>query len=522
MIGTLGQAAITVAFGAIAGGVTNAVAIWMLFHPREPVRLFGRPREWLHGAIPKNQARLARALGRTVATQLLTANDLERMLTEPEFRAAFEERLSAAIDDVLNQPRPSLRELLPPAAATEVESLLRATAAGAAERLDEWIEGEAFRERARGWARDLVKDVSDRPIDEVLTPEREAALAESVDQWLADTVTGPGFDSAVRESVARLAERVLVSDRTFQDVLPAGLVAAAERAIAAYLPTLLERFGRLLEEPDARKRVQQTLHGILDRFMADLKFHQRIVAALLIPPDTVDRLLRVIEKEGADRISELMRQPDVRDAMARGINEGVVDFLRRPVTSVLGEPGDAGVQEAEAAIGDAVLRVARDGAAREFLVEKVRGALGAAERRTWGDLLKRLPSDRVVDFVVEAARGERARAAYRQGLDRLVDTLMDRPIGRPVDHLPQDAAARLEAASADPLWHWIAEQVPHVAGRIDIAARVEEKVLEFPPEKLEALVRGVIERELVMIINLGYVLGAFVGLVLVGVNILLG
>ncbi|HSE28485.1 MAG TPA: DUF445 family protein, partial [Gemmatimonadales bacterium] len=62
------QALATVAVGALSGGVTNAIAIWMLFHPHEPVRLlFFR----LHGAVPKNKARLAKSIGKTVGERLL-------------------------------------------------------------------------------------------------------------------------------------------------------------------------------------------------------------------------------------------------------------------------------------------------------------------------------------------------------------------------------------------------------------------------------------------------------------------
>jgi uncharacterized membrane protein YheB (UPF0754 family) len=50
---------LTIVFGAIAGGTTNAIAVWMLFHPYEPPRVFGRRISLLQGAMPKNKARLA-------------------------------------------------------------------------------------------------------------------------------------------------------------------------------------------------------------------------------------------------------------------------------------------------------------------------------------------------------------------------------------------------------------------------------------------------------------------------------
>ena len=53
------KALVTIGFGALAGGLTNTIAIWMLFHPYTPPTLGGRKLTLLQGAIPKNQPRLA-------------------------------------------------------------------------------------------------------------------------------------------------------------------------------------------------------------------------------------------------------------------------------------------------------------------------------------------------------------------------------------------------------------------------------------------------------------------------------
>ena len=63
----------------------------------------------------------------------------------------------------------------------------------------------------------------------------------------------------------------------------------------------------------------------------------------------------------------------------------------------------------------------------------------------------------------------------------------------------------------DPVWEWLQTQVPSVIEQIDIAGRVEQKVLEFPPAKMEELVRKVTHKELRIIVRLGYVLGGVIG-----------
>lgn len=57
--------------------------------------------------------------------------------------------------------------------------------------------------------------------------------------------------------------------------------------------------------------------------------------------------------------------------------------------------------------------------------------------------------------------------------------------------------------------------------RIDVARRVEEKVLHFPMPRMEEIVRRVTDRELRLIVRLGYLLGAVIGVALVLIDALL-
>ena len=520
MIAPFLEASLTVLFGAIAGGMTNTVAIWMLFHPYEPPEVAGRRLRFLQGAIPKNRDRLAAAMGRTVGERLLTGDDLARALAEPGFRAAFDERLRAFLQSVLEQERGSLLELLPPPVMEEVRPLLDDAADAALQRFEDYLESDAFRDTARGWAVRLMEEVRDRPVSELLTEERETALTKTAHRLIQDAVGGAGFERAVRDYLERSADRLLRPDRTLEEVLPVGLVGSVEKGIAGYLPLAIERLASLMDDPDAREKLRDLLHSLLERFLQDLHFYKRVVASLIIPPDTVDRVIRSIETEGATRLSELLHDPTVRDAMARSVNDAIVDFLRRPVSSVLGESGDENVEQAKETVAGWVLGVARDPQTGDFLVDRLRSTLGAAEQRTWGDLLGALPPEKVADALVSAARSSEATALYREAAERAVRLLLERPIGRPADVVGEDAAERLAAALREPLWRWIQEQVPVILRQVDISTKVERKILEFPMEKVEELVRSVTERELHLIVYLGYVLGAVIGGALVTVQAL--
>ncbi|MFC1791192.1 DUF445 family protein [Gemmatimonadota bacterium] len=470
---------------------------------------------FFQGAIPKNQARLAAAVGKTVGTRLLTEEDLTQTFTDREFRSAFDERLSHFLTELLQRERGSLRELLPPGVLGELEAILEDAVEMGLARLHEFLGSDALEEFVEKRARDILKAVADEPVAGILTPAREEALTEAVEEWLEGAVESEGFKSTVEDYVQRATLTLLEPGRTFEQILPVGLVGSVEKAISSYLPLALQRLGRLLEDKEARAKFERTLHELFHRFLRDLNFYQRVVARLIVTEDTVDRVLDTIEAEGAERLSEMLREEAVQDAMARGVNDAIVDFLRRPVGSVLGDPEDANVVEAQETLTGWAVGAARDPATRGFLVEKMQAALDSAGARTWGDVLERVPPETLARWLASGARSEAARNLYRKSAERLVDGLLDRTIGTPAEWLPPEAPKRIEGALGDPLWGWLQTQVPDVVHRINVAGRVEEKVLNYPTAKMEELVKKVTDRELRLIVRLGYVLGAVIGSVLV-------
>lgn len=515
------RALLTILFGSLAGGLTNTLAVWMLFHPYKPPTVFGRPLRFLHGAIPKNQPRLAAAVGRTVGNRLLTPADLERILANREFREAFDRRLTHFLQELLERERGSLREILPSDAVAEIDILLSRTADHLVDRLEEWIDSEEFSGEVSRRTGAFLERLAREPVRDLLTPAREAALSSAAEEWLSGAVEREGFRDVIDDYLERGTRAILREDRTFEDILPLGLASSLERALSSYLPVAAHRLGRLLDDPAARAKVETALEDLFRRFLQDLKFHQRVVARLVVNEDTVSRVLDTLQEEGAERLSEMLRDPEVQTALARGVNDAVLDLLRRPVGEVLGTPDDPVIRDARGALADWVLGIAQDPETRTFLIERLQSGMDRASEGTWGDLLRRVPADRVAEGLVSAARSEPASRAYRDTTRKLLDGLLDRPIGRPADWLPEDGVERVERALSEPLWGWVQGQVPHVVETLDVARRVEEKVLEYPVERMEELVRRVTERELRLIVRLGYVLGAIIGVALVAANALI-
>lgn len=308
------QFAVHVTIGTLAGGLTDTVAVWMLFNPK---------RKWFgfQGAIPKNQARMARSLGRTVGERLLTPGDLQSELGRPELRAAFEVKLAEVIDDIIASREPLI------------------------------------------------------------------------------------------------------------DKVPPTVVAALEGAMGSYLPVAMGKLGSFLGQPTTRVKLRAALHGLFNRFVEDLKFHEKVLAKLMMSERKFEAALDAIEIDGVEQLVELLDEPVIREEISRTIHDALLTYLQKPISEIIGDVA--------------------------------------------------LTSD-------------------------------------------PEAGKRLAHSSAPVIWEWIHAQLPTLVQRLDVQAMVERKVMAFSVDRVEDILRSVIDNELRLIIIIGYVLGAFVGVVTFFLSKLIG
>jgi uncharacterized membrane protein YheB (UPF0754 family) len=247
-----------------------------------------------------------------------------------------------------------------------------------------------------------------------------------------------------------------------------------------------------------------------------------VLAKLMVTDRTIERLVDGFERRGLDRLAEGLHEPGVKNQVARAVNEAVVNFLRVPLRERFERLGEEKVEGLAGTLGDWVLRVARDEATRRVIGQTVDRALTAAEQRTWGDLLEALPPAQVSAFIADALGGERGRRWVEEAVRSTADHLLDRPIGRSAGWVGPEMTAKVEEAVTDAAWGWVQRQIPTVVEQFKVQEMVEQKVLGFSTQRMEQIVKDVTQRELDLIVRLGYVLGAIVGLVAFGVNVLLG
>ncbi len=324
-------------------------------------------------------------------------------------------------------------------------------------------------------------------------PKNKARLAKSIGRVVGERLLTPGdigdalqkdglrdtVDAKLAEFVQRLLEREWPSLRS---LLPVEVLPDVERALDVLGPQLAAALAAHAETPAFEAQVL----AFVQRARAELA---PLELGFLLTPERRAELAT----QAALLATELLEEGRTQEG--------------RPI---------------RAKVGDFLLRVAGTERTQQFVERAVGDALVRAEGRTWGEVLAPLQDQVVAGWIIDAARSTRARELGTETAATAGRALLDRPIGQLSRLLPPDASVTLAHRAAPVLWAWLMQQLPEWVATLDVHGTVERKVLGFSTQRMEELVRNVTQKELNLIVYLGYVLGAVIGVVTWAVGRIIG
>src|SRR5215212_3901503 len=118
------------------------LAIWMLFHPYQSVKLFGIT-IWPQGMIPRHREKLAQSIGNAVGNELVSQETVFNALFETDFfERKVEEFVSAYTNDLMGREHPSFIDALPSQARAPILDTISALQYRLAEYIAEMLRSE--------------------------------------------------------------------------------------------------------------------------------------------------------------------------------------------------------------------------------------------------------------------------------------------------------------------------------------------------------------------------------------------
>ena len=426
-------------------------------------------------------------------------------------RETFADAIGQMFDTLVDQDRGSLRSHFSPTVSEAFDRALTSVAPRVAGRLAEHLRSAEGVAQMAGWLEHVRDEVKDQPVADLLTPERHALIRTKLGELATQFVEGEELERTLRRFVATQSDELSRDDRPLMNRLPAGFIGAIEQAITDYIPIALDRLGALLSDPEARTRIEAALRDAFDSSVRDLMLHERLLAKLMVTDRTIERLVDGFEREGFDRFAQAFEGPEMRDQLARAVREAVINFLLVPASERLDRLGGERRDAVAGSLGDWLVTIAREPGTRRVVDAAASRALEALERRTWGEVLGGVRAEKVATFAAGALTGEQGQRVVETLVRGLVERLLDQPIGRPADWLGPEMRTTLREGMIEEAWKWVQAQIPRLVQQIRVQEIIEQKVNDLPIERVEHLIRDVSQKELDLIVKIGYVLGGVFG-----------
>ncbi|QOR84834.1 DUF445 domain-containing protein [Geobacillus stearothermophilus] len=345
-MGTFIYLSFMVAVGALIGGVTNLIAIVMLFRPHEPMYLFGKRLPFTPGLIPKRRRELAEQLGKTVVEHLVTPEGLRRKLNDSAFMAGVVEEGRKWLKRWLAR-RETPAQLLERLGIRSPDERLEALAAGQA--------AQAYERWSQTWRTRPIRDILPLELKETMEARIEQLAGYLADRALEyfSSVEGKQQLSGMiqrffqeRGMVGGVLQMLLGNVNLVDKVQPeigkflrhAGTRAAIARLLWTEWNKWIDYPLATVEEMVGRRRMSEAVQAAARGLVRGSGWLHRPLADLLAPyeQDVLDRFVPQAAAAAVRLLGDQMESVVAQLGLADVVRDQVESFsLRRLETIIL-------------------------------------------------------------------------------------------------------------------------------------------------------------------------------------------
>lgn len=261
-----------IVIGAAIGGVTNSLAIKMLFRPYQPIMIGKWKLPFTPGLIPKRRAEIAEQLGEMVVEYLLTPEGLKKKLLEPAFKKQVTDWAQAETNSFLDKQTP-IGDLLKEAGFSIDETMIKEkltnqswkkvqnwTAQNHDKKIHEFIQG-SWQDKTIKAGVNLVDHLQQQLINFAESPAAKEKIEDLIENFLDNRGFMANMISSFmgNEEIARKIQPVIVSHlKTYE------MKTLLKEMVGKELTGILYMTVGEIEDKIGKKEIEQAIHELAD------------------------------------------------------------------------------------------------------------------------------------------------------------------------------------------------------------------------------------------------------------------
>ncbi len=507
--------------GAFIGYLTNKVAIRMLFRPLKAWHLFGIRVPMTPGVIPSKRANLAENMGEVVGDHLLTSTEIGNALKEERFQQHLLNVIAERVGAILHRDLPPAMDLIPAKYESYADLGIRSLKHQLKEHIHAYVQSEKFGETI-GEALDAKMDhFLNLEVGGVLADREREAMYDFFEKSVARMFTSPVMGEWCEGFVRQKVYGALRQEKTLAELVPASLLEYLEGAIEEKLPGLLQRLATVLSEPDIRDRIVNEGCGAVQKFIESMG-PMAAMAQSFISMEMVEEKIREYLEEKEDDIAAWLSSEEVRGKVAAILTERFAALCATPLVQLVKTEDEERIDDFCRQASRQIMLVLQGKEVSEALAAMVKANIEshlAAGEVTLQTALTELMGGEGLDAgrkwlkeeTVALLRSSDTRRTLDAMLDAMVESILQRRIGKLSDVLPSDVRAEIYLSIRAIATTMLEQEVPGVVDSLDINRIVAERLNSLDLLRLEKLLLSIMEEHFKYINLFGALLGFLIG-----------
>ena len=501
---------------ATAHGYAGAwLAVRMLFRPRKPFKVLGITL-FPQGMIPRHRARLANAIGKAVGEELVSQETImEELLGKDFLRRKIRGVIDSYTGEIISQNYPSLIETLPSNLRAPVLEAITSLQFRVAEHIEGVLKSEESLATITGFVERRVDEVLSRRVSSVIDDETFETIVGFLEERIHRALNSTDLEEKVRTFIGRRVNDLANTPTPLGEMFTIDAVALLKEKAGEQISPMAHHLTEIAAAERTRNQIGALIKKEVHNYYEALPFFKKIFVSRENLLGEVDDL---VNESLPRRIEETLKGDFFAEEARSFIDTTIDTALARPLSEVVGQINPGQLDRLKEQITKAVLGLLRGEEMQRQISAYVTDTLEQFRPHSIDSIMRAVHPESEEKLKAMLSKGllnivgrEDTSKIINAMLATQIDNLLAAPIGRLSDNIAEEKLLAASEGFADTIISAIREKLPEAIKEFDVGGVVREKIMNYPAEKLEALVLSVAKEHLRTIELFGALFGFFIG-----------
>jgi uncharacterized membrane protein YheB (UPF0754 family) len=502
---------------ATAHGYAGAwLAVRMLFRPRKPFKVLGITL-FPQGMIPRHRDRLATAIGKAVGEELVSQETImEELLGKDFLRRKIRGVVDSYTQEIFSQNYPSLIETLPSNLRAPVLDTITSLQFKVAEHIESVLKSEESLATITGFVERRVDEVLSRRVSSVVDDETFEKIVGFLEERIRTAVNSAELEEKVRGFIGRRVDDLANTPTPLSQMFTNDAVSLLKEKASEQIAPMTHHLTEIAATERTRNQISSLIKREVHNYYEALPFFKKIFVSRDNLLDEVDDL---VNESLPRRIEETLKGDFFAEEARNFIDTSIDNALARPLPEVIGQIDPSQLQRLKDQIISAVLSLLRGEEMQRQISAYLTDTLAQFRPHSIDSIMRSLHPESEAKLKSMLSKGllnivarEDTSKIINSMLATQIENLLSAPIGRLSDQISEEKLRSASDGFADAIIAAIREKLPDAIKEFDVGGVVRQKIMNYPAEKLEALVLSVAKEHLRTIEFFGALFGLFIGI----------